>query len=133
MTPQLQTSFEPSSPTHSTTSSGTSTPTSESESVPVATALANRLSFWNKFAKRPPIPSTSASASEETLASNDAEDTREIVQEIMDSQATDAAATAEERHSELEDKIVKECIREFTKGGMYFAYNFGQQDITFHL
>ena len=33
--------------------------------------------------------------------------------------------TAKERKSELEDKIVKETVKEFTKGGMYFAYNFG--------
>ncbi len=33
--------------------------------------------------------------------------------------------SSEERHSELEAKIIKECIKEYTKGGMYFAYNFG--------
>jgi hypothetical protein len=38
-----------------------------------------------------------------------------------------APATVEERHSELETKVVRETIREFTKGGMYFAHNF---DIT---
>jgi hypothetical protein len=36
-----------------------------------------------------------------------------------------APASPEEQHSELEDKIVKEVIREFSKGGMYFAYTFG--------
>ncbi|PFH51748.1 hypothetical protein AMATHDRAFT_74778 [Amanita thiersii Skay4041] len=35
--------------------------------------------------------------------------------------------TDEEKHSELETKIVRECIKEYTKGGMYFAYTF---DIT---
>ncbi|KAJ7661766.1 SacI homology domain-containing protein [Mycena rosella] len=35
-----------------------------------------------------------------------------------------APASPEEQHSELEDKIVKEVIREFPKGGMYFAYTF---------
>jgi phosphatidylinositol 4-phosphatase len=34
--------------------------------------------------------------------------------------------TAEERKSQLEDKIVRETVKEFTKGGMYFAYNFGE-------
>lgn len=33
--------------------------------------------------------------------------------------------THEERKSELEDKIVREVVREFCKGGMYFAYAFG--------
>lgn len=127
MTPRAQTSFEPSSPPHSIASSGTSTPTSESELVPVAASLSDRLAFWNKFTKRQsPVTSTSAATSSDTLASNDTEDTQEIVQEILDSHAADAKATVEERHSELEDKIVKECVREFTKGGMYFAYNFGK-------
>jgi hypothetical protein len=34
--------------------------------------------------------------------------------------------TQEETHNQLEDKIVRETIREFSKGGMYFAYNFGR-------
>ena len=29
------------------------------------------------------------------------------------------------QHHELESRIVKECIREFTKGTMFFSYNFG--------
>jgi hypothetical protein len=37
-----------------------------------------------------------------------------------------APASTEEQHTVLEDKIVKQCIREFTKGGMYFAYTFGE-------
>jgi hypothetical protein len=35
-------------------------------------------------------------------------------------------ASVEEKQSELERKIVRECIREYSKGGMYFAYNFGK-------
>ncbi|KAJ6525593.1 SacI homology domain-containing protein [Mycena capillaripes] len=41
-----------------------------------------------------------------------------------------APVSTEEQHSELEDKIVRECIREFTKGGMYFAYTFGRPGLT---
>jgi len=33
--------------------------------------------------------------------------------------------TTEQRHADLEEKIVRECIREFTKGDMYFSYTFG--------
>lgn len=32
----------------------------------------------------------------------------------------------EERHAELEAKIVRECVRSFAKGEMYFAYTFGK-------
>ena len=32
----------------------------------------------------------------------------------------------EEKHSQLDVKIVKECLREFSKGGMYFSYDFGE-------
>jgi hypothetical protein len=35
-------------------------------------------------------------------------------------------ASVEEKQSELERKIIRECIKEFSKGGMYFAYNFGK-------
>lgn len=41
--------------------------------------------------------------------------------------------SSEERHNELEDKIVREVIREYTKGGMYFAYNFGMSRFSFLL
>lgn len=34
-------------------------------------------------------------------------------------------ASQEERHTELETKIVRECVRSFSKGEMYFAYTFG--------
>ncbi|KIM79647.1 hypothetical protein PILCRDRAFT_823187 [Piloderma croceum F 1598] len=50
----------------------------------------------------------------------------EILSTILNTTAP-PPPTAEERKSELEDKIVRETVKEFTKGGMYFAYNF---DIT---
>jgi t-SNARE complex subunit (syntaxin) len=48
--------------------------------------------------------------------------------EVLDTIMTAAAPspqTVEERHSELEEKVVKETIRQFTRGGMYFSYSFG--------
>ena len=48
--------------------------------------------------------------------------------EVLDTIITAAAPppqTVEERHSELEEKVVKETIRQFTRGGMYFSYAFG--------
>jgi hypothetical protein len=49
----------------------------------------------------------------------------EILSTILNTTAP-PPPTAEERKSELEDKIVRETVKEFTKGGMYFAYNFGE-------
>ena len=48
----------------------------------------------------------------------------EIISGILNATAP-PPLTHEERKSELEDKIVKEVVREFCKGGMYFAYTFG--------
>ena len=48
----------------------------------------------------------------------------EIISGILNATAP-PPLTHEEQKSELEDKIVKEVVREFCKGGMYFAYTFG--------
>ncbi|EGN95512.1 hypothetical protein SERLA73DRAFT_113095 [Serpula lacrymans var. lacrymans S7.3] len=129
-------------------SSGASTPGSEESmsTSPVATTIANRLSFWTRLSKR-----TSTSAPTMTLDKDDTsgasqslleerESLDSIIQGVQGVQSEPEkvidsiiAATAppptssDEKHSELEDRIVRECIKEFTKGGMYAAYNF---DIT---
>ncbi|KII89160.1 hypothetical protein PLICRDRAFT_40794 [Plicaturopsis crispa FD-325 SS-3] len=120
-------------------SSGASTPTSEESvnSSPIAKTLANRLSFWSRLSKRTTVPTTQT-GEEEPLAPDEERvsldsiirDGKEAPAEVIESILAATAPppkTAEEQHSELEDKIVRESIREFTKGGMYFAYNF---DIT---
>lgn len=48
----------------------------------------------------------------------------EVIESILSATAP-PPMSAEEKHSELEEKIIKECTREYVKGGMYFAYNFG--------
>ena len=35
-------------------------------------------------------------------------------------------STKDAQHHELESRIVKECLKEFTKSTMYFSYNFGK-------
>lgn len=107
---------------------------------PVFKTLADRLSFWSRLSKRPnsmygntespllPEP-TSLLQEQETLdkmMDENADERAGVLENILASTAP-APATTEERHSEVESKVIKECIREFTKGGMYFAYNF---DIT---
>ncbi|TFK54747.1 hypothetical protein OE88DRAFT_1777920 [Heliocybe sulcata] len=127
----------------SPTESGSSTPSSViSDNTSVAKTIANRLSFWNRMS----VPSLKRS---DTTESMDSETSRltlgEEGEEALELSAQDpsqepgealatiltetapAPATVEERHTQLEDKIVKEAIREFSMGAMYFAYNF---DVT---
>ncbi|CDO73557.1 hypothetical protein BN946_scf185014.g27 [Trametes cinnabarina] len=102
--------------------------------------LAERLSFWTKLPKRNPRQSHSidhALVEQSDESVNEPLDLDSIVtdeskdpEEVLDSIVTSAAPppqTMEEKHTELENKIVRECIREFTRGGMYFSYVF---DIT---
>jgi phosphatidylinositol 4-phosphatase len=156
MTPLNTTEFKQDSDEPPSPSSGASTPSSESSmtSGSVAQTLAKRLSFWNKLPKRPP-QSPMEIVEEENVASHGADmehyegsnsptplkhDAKEVVDaaagsaqqspsevlgEIIDSRAPPPKTQAEQ-HSELEDKVLKEIIREYTKGGMYFAYTFGQ-------
>lgn len=146
MTPMhTQSSFghEPNSPS---SDSGASTPASEDSltNSPIAKTLATRLSFWTRLSKRttgPISPSPDDSLTERTsidslintqstsnVNSNLGPTIRAGASEVISSILAATApppVSAEERKSELEDKIVKECVKEFTKGGMYFAYNFG--------
>src|ERR1700722_18461986 len=115
-------------------SSGASTPSSDYSApmMTVAKTLATRLSFWSRLSKRTvlhadtPVPGSFGEQQEALQSIMDRDDKpTEIIDSILAATAP-TPTTAEERHSELEDKIVRECVREFTKGGMYFAYNFGR-------
>jgi hypothetical protein len=53
------------------------------------------------------------------------EEPAEVIGTILASTAP-PPATIEERHLEIETKVIRECVREFTKGSMYFTHNFGE-------
>ncbi|ESK89839.1 hypothetical protein Moror_824 [Moniliophthora roreri MCA 2997] len=129
--------------------SGTSTPTDfTSPTSPVAKAVASKLSFWSRLSKRSslfpitpeeeerskpeqknaqePIVSTTKVDNMINETMDKTEEPRQVLESIL-SETAPPPVTTEEKHSELETKIVRECIREFVKGGMYFAYHF---DIT---
>lgn len=105
---------------------------------PVFKTLANRLSFWSRLSKREqrtpissefPLISEPTSLNEERqvldkLMEEAKEQPTEVIETILASTAP-APVTVEEKNSEVEAKIIKECIRELSKGSMYFAYNFG--------
>ncbi|KZT26550.1 hypothetical protein NEOLEDRAFT_1132067 [Neolentinus lepideus HHB14362 ss-1] len=125
----------------SPTESGASTPSSiMSDSTSVAKTIANRLSFWNKLTvpKRSNTIDSIDSESSRLMLGDEAEEALEASARDGSQEPGEALATiltetapppasAEERHTQLEDKIVKETIRGFSMGAMYFAYNF---DVT---
>ncbi|KAK7020499.1 SacI homology domain-containing protein [Favolaschia claudopus] len=113
-----------------------STPTEEQtiDTSPVAKTLASRLSFWSRLSKRTSTPSTPVPVPEleeppemEPLDAMIKDKEADVVITKVIETLAPAPASSEEQHSELEDKIIREVIREFSKGGMYFAYTF---DIT---
>jgi phosphatidylinositol 4-phosphatase len=117
----------------SSNSSGHSTPTSSFPTSPVARALAARLSFWSRLPKpslNSPISAPgSREPSSDTMESLEqhieyGEAPSEVLESILASNAP-PPATVEEKHSELDEKIVKETTKEFVKGGMFFSYSFG--------
>lgn len=146
MTPQTAQEFEaqdegsPPSPA----SSAASTPSSEYSlnTDHVVKTLTARLSFWSRMSKRPSTQKSEPRTSQDSQASDsdpDIEQRRmsldavikdgkaepsQIIDSILETNAP-PPPTAEQKNSELEDKIVRECVREFTRGGMYFAYAFG--------
>jgi phosphatidylinositol 4-phosphatase len=120
----------------------------------IAKTLADRLSFWTRVSKRAPLPGESAANDEgqileavtkENISTDDpvSQDSKEesvpepiakseeqvpsdALHSIVQAQAP-APISQAAQHAELEKKIVREIVREYTaKGGMYFSYTFGQ-------
>ncbi|KAJ3500497.1 hypothetical protein NLJ89_g9770 [Agrocybe chaxingu] len=126
----------PSSAQSSTSSISAQSSEMSVNTSPVFKTLASRLSFWSRLSKRthpqsdsltpPVLEPMSLNEEQEVLDKLMKEEPAEVIESILASTAP-PPATVEERHSELEIKVVRECIREFSKGGMYFAYAF---DIT---
>lgn len=110
-------------------SSGCSTPTPAFPISIVAKALASRLSFWNRSPEHllnsPALEvhsSDMVDSLERRMANGEA--ATDVLHSIISS-AAPPPSTVEEKHSELEEKIVKETTKEFVKGGMFFSYRFG--------
>ena len=124
-------------------SSGTSTPNSETlATFPIEKVLANRLLFWGRLSRGnshvdhanavtslgEDLDQSGSGRNEEVSLDSMIKEGRAGQAGSLDSilaQAAPAPATQAEKHMELEDKIVRECVREFSRGGMYFAYTFG--------
>jgi phosphatidylinositol 4-phosphatase len=111
----------------------------------IAKTLTDRLSFWNKMSRRQSAttieqtllssseqhtePSRQASAEERTsidaMITKDDREPSEILDTILNIQSA-PPASVEQKNSELEEKIIKEVVHQFSRGGMYFAYHFGR-------
>ncbi|KAF8621508.1 hypothetical protein AX15_007740 [Amanita polypyramis BW_CC] len=65
----------------------------------------------------------------ERLIHEKREEPSEVLKKVLTTFALHPASP-EDRHTELETKVVRECVRQFTKGEMYFSYAF---DITHSL
>ena len=126
-----------------------STPSSEFSAMTnnIAKTLADRLSFWNKMGRKATLsntssidqtiadsteqsPSSSRRASTDERPSLDAlmkegdKKPAEVLEAIVEAHSP-APASAEQKNSELEQKIIREVVQQLVKGGMYFAYRFG--------
>ena len=127
--------FRPSSPASSVNSllsSGATTPNSDSDPTSqVAKALSSRLSFWTRLSRRqsaqPEVDTEDETPQQLKHDDQDdpAQEPADVMQDILNSNSP-TPSTAEERQSELDAKVLKECIKQFTKGCMFFAYNFGE-------
>lgn len=125
--PQSDAIYSPSS------SSGRSSPNSEtSQTGPIERTITNRLAFWDRSTKRDrshdfsdSYPVDDPDSPPDSVGARVFKGPAEVLGNIIATSAP-APLTREETHNQLEDKIVRETIREFSKGGMYFAYSFGQ-------
>lgn len=114
-------------------SSTASTPSEQSAASPVLKAVAARLSFWNRISKRnssmtqgsgmPLSEGTPLSETLDKVIHEASETPAEVIDTILATTAP-PPTTIEQQHTELEGKVIRECIREFTKGDMYFSYTF---------
>lgn len=117
------------SPPSSRTSSPT--PSDSSASPHLVKAIADRMSFWTRLSRRQPTSTHESIAGSHEHRSLDsiiqsAQGKPEAVIDTIIASTAPPPDSVEERHSELEDRVLRECIREYVKGCMYFAYHFGK-------
>jgi hypothetical protein len=105
---------------------------SEVSAAPVTKVLATRLSFWNRLSKTSDAGTANVDSvvDEEdrpldSLIHEDMSEPQEVLSRIIET-AAPPPTTIREKYTELETKILRQTIKEFTKGEMYFAYDFGK-------
>ena len=111
---------------------------SELSAAPITKVLATRLSFWSRLSKRndtktldveSPLIAEEEARPLDTLIHEDMAEPKEVLNKIIEA-AAPPPASIRQKYTELESKVLRQTLREFSKGEMYFAYDFG---MTMHL
>ncbi len=127
-----------------------STPSSEfsDHTTNLTKTLADKLSFWNRLSKRDSqlqsgsvgdaLTRKNGFGRESSSQGRESGEERISLDDILENGVREPGdvlntilatapppQTAEQKNSELEDKVIRECVSQFTRGGMYFAYTFG--------
>ncbi|KAG9097512.1 hypothetical protein FS749_006131, partial [Ceratobasidium sp. UAMH 11750] len=127
-----QSSTSLSESTESPTASGASTPLSSTSSLsgttPVAKMLMNRLTFWSKPRTPGPAPpaldTTHVQDTTHNPHANHTEEDKEpeeALHRILDAGEASAPVSTEERNAELTRKVVREVVRQYSSGCMYYS------------
>jgi hypothetical protein len=126
-------------PSPASVASAASSISSEVSAAPVANMLATRLSFWNKLSKTSDAKTSNPEsvAKEEarpldSLIHEDMSEPQEVLSRIIET-AAPPPATMRQKYTELEAKVLRQTVKEFAKGEMYFAYDFGTVYSTYSL
>lgn len=119
-------------PSRSSMVSVASSVSSEVSAAPITTVLANRLSFWNRLSKTSDAKTLDVESIDDdddrpldSLIHEDMSEPQEVLSRIIET-AAPPPASIREKYTELETKILRQTIKEFAKGEMYFAYDFGK-------
>ncbi|QRV85813.1 phosphatidylinositide phosphatase SAC2 [Ceratobasidium sp. AG-Ba] len=118
----------------SPTTSGASTPLSSASAsslsgAPVAKTLVNRLTFWSKprtVAPAPPSLDTATAGQDNSphIPGQAEQEPEEALHKILDAGSNTAPSSTEERNAELTKKIVREIVRQYSSGCMYYSLDF---------
>ena len=118
-------------PSRASLASVASSGSSEVSAAPITRVLAKRLSFWTTLSKTSDAKTSNVEsiAKEEaqpldSLIREDMSEPHEVLSRIIET-AAPPPATIRAKYTELEAKILRQTIKEFTKGEIYFAYDFG--------
>lgn len=118
-------------PSPASVASVASSVSSDVSTAPLTNLLATRLSFWNRLSKTSDAKTSNIEpvATEEvepldSLIHEDMPEPQEVLDRIIET-AAPPPSTIREKYTELEAKILRQTVKEYAKGEMFFAYDFG--------
>lgn len=93
--------------------------------APIAKTLINRLSFWSKPHSLAPTLDTIHTA-DGAHEAGDGVAPEAALQQILAAGEGQVHESAEERNIELRRKIIREVVRQYSSGCMFYALDFGK-------